>query len=540
MNTLKKHWLQLSIRQKMQAFVLCLFLALAASAAMNNYVTRYSLRDVGEILQEITRCENAQDAMRQEENAFRSYVRAKNPENLKKLEQCCTRTASCLNLLPDSYEVIGSERFARTRNIRNSYEYYQARRDEAAERDADAPDAVDKLYEVYTMQDYLQDYLRTLSQLTTQAGSGRYEAKYPMLQSIPYFLAAVSILIFLIMFSFSRLFSDTMLTPLLKLAGSVRRISAGDFGEEDVEVPNKDELGELVSAFNSMKHSTEENINTLKENQQLSERLHREEITRAETERQLGAAQLSLLQSQVNPHFLFNTLNTIAGMAELEEAETTDSMIRSLSNLFRYNLRTTEQFVSLTQELNVVKDYMYLQQMRFGERLRYETELAPGVDTDLISVPVFTLQPLVENSVGHGLSKMERGGVIRIRVELLERQETGEGKAARITIADNGMGMPAERLQEVREALRKSVAGTGTAETAVPAGRDGSHEQAAQDARNGAHEQAAQDAPDHRKVGIGVGNIYRRIYSLYRSGSMTVESREGEGTEITLVIPQEE
>ncbi|MBR7057594.1 MAG: histidine kinase, partial [Stomatobaculum sp.] len=257
--------------------------------------------------------------------------------------------------------------------------------------------------------------------------------------------------------------------------------------------------------------ATEEHINTLQENQELSERLHREQINRTEMERRLSATRLSLLQSQVNPHFLFNTLNTIAGMAELEGADTTDSMIRSLSNIFRYNLRTTEQFVSLTQELNVIRDYMYLQQMRFGERLKYEQELQPDLDTDLISVPAFTLQPLVENSVGHGLSRMERGGVIRIRVSLLP------GGAAQIVIADNGMGMTPERLREVREALEEArLQGEGPAPD------------------------ASGEEEGHRKVGIGVGNIYRRIYSLYRTGSMTIESTEGEGTEITLVIPQGE
>ena len=86
-------------------------------------------------------------------------------------------------------------------------------------------------------------------------------------------------------------------------------------------------------------------------------------------EKQLEEARLELLKSQINPHFLFNTLNTISGMAKLEEAETTNKMITSLGSLFRYNLKMSEQIVLLARELKVVQDYMFIQQMRFGGRI---------------------------------------------------------------------------------------------------------------------------------------------------------------------------
>ena len=101
-------------------------------------------------------------------------------------------------------------------------------------------------------------------------------------------------------------------------------------------------------------------------------------------------------------------------MAELEDAEKTDSMIRSLSRLFRYNLHTTDQFVSLSQELEVNRDYLYLQKMRFGDRVQYEFIPEPGSreaeSLSDIQVPVFLLQPLVENAVIHGISRKEQGG----------------------------------------------------------------------------------------------------------------------------------
>ena len=174
---------------------------------------------------------------------------------------------------------------------------------------------------------------------------------------------------------------------------------------EDVQVQNEDELGELVHAFNKMKYATGEYIMALEEKRKTLDLLHEEELEKLETEKRLEMIKLELLKSQINPHFLFNTLNVISGMARLEEAQTTEKMILALSSLFRYNLKTPEQFVLLAKELNVAADYMYLQQMRFGDRITYRKDCS--VDADKVIVPAFTFQPLVENAMKHGIDYME-------------------------------------------------------------------------------------------------------------------------------------
>ena len=180
----------------------------------------------------------------------------------------------------------------------------------------------------------------------------------------------------------SKFYTDSLVIPLKRLSDGVRRISENDFSGEDLQVEYEDELGKLVEAFNQMKKATAQHVRTLEENYALTEELHREELQRMEAEKNLDRTRLDLLQSQMDPHFLFNTLNTISGMAELEEAETTDRMIRSLASIFRYNLQTTAQFVALSREMKVVRDYMYLQQMRFGGRVGYEEEIDPACDPD--------------------------------------------------------------------------------------------------------------------------------------------------------------
>ena len=267
---------------------------------------------------------------------------------------------------------------------------------------------------------------------------------------------------------------------------------SGDFTEEDVQIENQDEMGQLVRNFNRMKHAMEEHIHTLQEKNEMSTRLHREEVERMETEKRLEAARMELLKSQINPHFLFNTLSMIACTAQLEDAEITEKMITSMSSLFRYNLKTSEQIVALKQELDVVEHYIYIQKMRFGSRVSYRTMIQ--VDPGQIRVPAFTMQPLIENAIVHGISKKESGGTVFVRIWEKENQVI-------ISVADSGLGMSRERLCELREGLK----GGKTA-----------------------------------KVGIGLGNICKRIGSIYQKGTFQIYSTEGHGTVVQMGIPQDE
>ena len=501
MSKIKNYWLGLPIGSKMKAFILLLLLVVFIAAGFNMYTIQFSVVDVNEILEEISKCENAQDAMKNEEAAFQVFVRSPSKESLSDLNNAAVRSLSSISLLPYDYEEIGAERFARTWRVKNAYQNYSSQRDLicASFSDSSVPDSeqewVDRLYQVYDMQSYLSSYLQSLSQLTVDYASDVYDLKYPMIQSIPYFQAIFFLLLILVSLSFVGYLTRTILTPIEKLASASRSISQGQLEENDIQVSNRDELGELVDSFNRMKHATRKNIQTLEENQQLAEQLHKEALERAEMEKRLETTRMDLLQSQIKPHFLFNTLNTISGMAELEDAEKTDSMIRSLSRLFRYNLHTTDQFVSFSQELEVVRDYLYLQQMRFGDRVQYELpdpSDPQAASFGSIMVPVFLLQPLVENAVIHGIAKKEQGGRITISTEQTD-------DAFKIRVADTGVGMDPDTLDGLMSTLRGE--------------------------------------PSDVHVGIGIGNLYKRLETLYGPDSMRISSTAGEGTQVDITIP---
>lgn len=488
---LRNIWLTISIKKKIGIFAAMVILIMALSATFSICIMNFSLGGFNTILNDNSRCHDFQEALDLEIESFADYIRDATPDTRDQYVLSCVRTERCLRSLPFDYARIGTERYARTWSILNGYETYQAYRDELAETQVRESDFVERLYRVYKMQEYLQTYARRLVQVTLKEGNDSYQEKVPVFYNMPYLILAISAVLMGFVMFLTKILSNALVSPAVLLAQCARKIAKNDFTGEDPSVENRDEMGELVRAFNKMKRSTKGYIDTLKENHRMSELLHREEIERVEMEKQLSGARLELLKSQINPHFLFNTLNMIACMAKLEEAVTTERMISSMGSLFRYNLKTSEQIVTLARELKVVQDYMYIQQMRFGSRILYSCDLK--VDAEQAMIPAFTLQPVVENAMVHGLSKKEQGGRVHVRI-------WEQGKRLVISVADTGLGMSEERLAEVTEAMKERRTS---------------------------------------RIGIGLGNIYKRIHMMYKQGEFRIASIEGRGTVIQMFIPQE-
>lgn len=156
-------------------------------------------------------------------------------------------------------------------------------------------------------------------------------------------------------------------------------------------------------------------------------------------EKLLKNTKIKALQSQINPHFLFNTLNTIARMALLENAPKTEELIYTLSDMLRYSIKNSESMVSIETEINNIKKYLFIQHERYGNRISYEI----NIDKEILhcKIPVMTLQPIVENSIIHGLECKKLGGKIIIN-GLLSADEY-----ILIQIIDNGIGIDPSKLE---------------------------------------------------------------------------------------------
>ncbi len=492
----KQRWQRMPMERKVQSFALIIVLIILLSAGFAMFTMNYSLHGYRQILDDNRACQAFMQAMENEGDAFASYISARTSSSREALQKAIKVTERSISELPFSYASIGSERYARTWNIKNAYRQYAAFRDETISDDISRSEALKRLHEYYQRESYLEQYSRRLLQLTVEAGSNAYIQKLPFFRTLPFIFINMIFVMLAIVLKMGSILKDSIARPVQKLSREAQRIARSDFSGEDIQVENEDELGELVRIFNNMKHAMENNLHTLQENHRMTELLQQEKLENSEMEKRLNANRLELLKSQINPHFLFNTLNMIGSMADLEDASTTERMTKALAQLFRYNLNTREQIVPIGMELRIAESYMYLQKMRFGSRIRYE--VSGGAEADGIRIPSFTMQPLVENAIVHGLSKKEQGGTVRVTI----RQEEREHRVL-LSISDDGLGMSAERLSALLQRMH-----------------------------NPEENRTA-------RIGIGLGNIYRRIRTLYpEGGDLCIESAENAGTRIMLMIPQ--
>ncbi|MHB1459535.1 MAG: sensor histidine kinase [Armatimonadota bacterium] len=236
-------------------------------------------------------------------------------------------------------------------------------------------------------------------------------------------------------------FTRSITQPIASLSRRTERIAAGDLNVNDVKVSSDDELGILSASFNKMAANIRNLIHQIKENANMEGKLREEELKNLKTLTELKQSELKVLQNQINPHFLFNTLNTIARMAMFEQADETLKLIESTADLLRYNLgKINKEDVTLGDEINNVKEYIYIQNIRFADRIKFEFD----IDESLLAVraPYLVLQPLVENAIIHGIEPLEKGGHLKISVFKQEGNVIVE-------IQDNGVGISQSRISQL-------------------------------------------------------------------------------------------
>jgi two-component system sensor histidine kinase YesM len=222
--------------------------------------------------------------------------------------------------------------------------------------------------------------------------------------------------------------------PMKKLISTMRVVEKGDLSIR-FQVRQKDEIGLLGHSFNKMIRKVENLINIV----------YISQIRKKE-------AELDALQSQINPHFIYNTLESIRMMAELNDDAETSRMTFMLARLLRYSISTKKQKVTVKQEIEHLRNYLELQNMRYEDKF----ELTVDLDDDLYNVGIIKLifQPVVENAIVHGLEGIQGKGIIRV---------SGYHTDDRIifTIEDNGKGIPADRLEELNRKINDFGPGEG-------------------------------------------------------------------------------
>jgi sensor histidine kinase YesM len=203
----------------------------------------------------------------------------------------------------------------------------------------------------------------------------------------------------------------------------------------------------LIFNFNRMTLTIANSINDIKEKSILERKLLLSEKKNLQIANSLNNAQIQIMQNQINPHFLFNSLNTLTSLARIEHAEKTKTLLEDLSIIIRYGLKKTNNLVTIKEELDILNTYLRIQKIRYEEKIDYEIDCEENLGQ--IQIPAMLLQPLVENCIVHGLEEKSGKGEIKIII-----QKSVDGMI-QIEVTDNGKGINKKTLNLIHSQIDK-------------------------------------------------------------------------------------
>lgn len=282
----------------------------------------------------------------------------------------------------------------------------------------------------------------------------------------------------LIFFICSWFLSNMITRPITNLTNTMRLANEGLLAINPNE-PTVNEINELNSTYNQLARETNH----------LIKMVYQKEIIRSYSE-------LKALQAQINPHFLYNTLDSLRWSLEYKGEEELANIVVSMSNLFRYTIskNTNDDWVTLSEEFNHIENYLEIIKFRFADRIKWKLLLPTELKN--IKIPKLLIQPLVENAVIHGSGNQLNQCTIIVSVQKIKRTDF-----VRITVKDDGAGMDEEKLQDVKNALNNGEI-TGK--------------------------------------GMALSNVKKRLYFYYKEElekKFTIRSRKNEGTMVTIEVP---
>ncbi|MGG1550229.1 cache domain-containing sensor histidine kinase [Paenibacillus ferrarius] len=297
---------------------------------------------------------------------------------------------------------------------------------------------------------------------------------YQSIQSLYKNFSTAAIFWIIIILASTYMISRYITLPVRTLVAKMDRVRDVDV-QHTIHVTGSDEIGRLARSYNAM-----------------MERIHNLLQETREAEHRKKQFELKMLQSQIAPHFLYNTLACISSLAKQHKIQEVRETIKALVGLLSFSFDKSSEFVTLDEELEGLRMYAYIQQIRYGDKFTMTIEAAP--ETAKLRILKLTLQPLVENAIFHGLVPLKRPGTIRVRTKCVKNKLI-------VTIRDDGMGMNADQLNSLFAERGKAPS-------------------------------------KHRFTGIGVMNVHERIGLNFGSAyGLSIFSRPGVGTLIRIELP---
>ncbi len=345
--------------------------------------------------------------------------------------------------------------------------------------------------EMQVLLDYIDIQIEKVSGSRLSAQLGEYELFITNSRNIQFW--NLLFIIFISLFSLIMLLYtvEKINKPMVNLSLMATEISAGNFEVDDIGMTSLYEIDHVVDAFNRMKKDIHTYIEELKWQRNVEQEYLQERVRNMKMEQMLRRMELYTLQAQMNPHFLFNTLNTGIQLAIVEGAERTGEYMEHLSKLFRHNMREKNVVVPLRHEIEGLESFFYILRVRFPKNLDLVLDF-PADILDAFTVPASILQPLVENCIVHAFKGKEERNSIIVRIYQ-------EGRFLFLSVSDNGVGMSKARIQSLLQPVSVDESGS--------------------------------------KV-MGLENVIQRLYFFFPEDSevVSIRSVEGKGTEVLIRI----
>ena len=471
-------------------FLVTSLLSLAMSLYLNQNVNR-SLARINNIYTSNDALNEMSSALSRHQESLKEYLETKSTDSLNQYyfyEQKYQDLLSGLNR-----KTLSSVSGSMEKNIYHISQNYLSYCDEAVEakRARNTPRYRSKYAEATEYYNFLTSYIYSLNNEQFISNSRNYqslEASLRMLQRISGMMnIAVALFnIFLIIILVSQI-----TRPILELANASNEVAEGNFNVELPPVTSDDEIGTMTNAFNQMVLALKDYIEKVKSSIKSEKEAQERELL---METHLKDAQLRYYQAQVNPHFLFNSLNAGVQMAMMEDAEKTSTFLQNMADFFRYSMKSLQTDVYLEQEIELVENYLSIMNVRFSGDIHFYKNIS--CDITNVQVPCMIIQPVVENAIQYGIRNISWEGEIHLDI-------TREEHFFSIQISDNGIGISEERLTQIRE--RKITT----------------------------------SSQEKNSNGIGLGNVQARLELYYnRDGLFHIESPgENLGTVVTIFIP---
>lgn len=429
---LTTRWHHLSIPYKVSllctAFILPMLILIAGLFSEFYFYHRQTDR----ILEEYSNCSDFSAAIRQETGQIEHMAYdTENSEELNQYEAVRKKSDQCLQRLIESNAAESEEIRCMKQILVRALAVYRQHQDVFLQMLHQDTFDQQVFSEIKAAGNYLCRYADELTAALLERGKSSYLELGRQLANNNMIVVVMIALCTFGMTCGITMLMHSIVVPVRRLNDASLQVAQGHYDGPDLQYPQTDEIGQLAHTFNQMKHQISQTIHALEAEAKMEKDLRRHQEEEARLSQLVERSRFAQLQSQINPHFLFNTLQSIANMAELEDAMVSEDMILRLAKFFRYTLETDDAVVTLSRELDLLRDYISLQEMRFGDRIVFEMDCDPACNQLL--VPKFIVQPLVENAIVHGMRQRTAGGRIRIT-----SRKTTNG--CRIMISDNGCG----------------------------------------------------------------------------------------------------